>query len=99
FLGVGGIARGVGLQFAIYEHVFATGQIGGQTMCSLDVGNEFEFGNFEGAQVNLSHTFIGFVIDPKPMPVVAAIGLTQHGVMSVAPERTAGGQALVGLGT
>ena len=78
---------GVGFQFAVDEDVFAGRQIGRQPMRALDIRHRLDLRDFEGAQINFGDAVVGLVIDPEPMSVVAAIGLAQHRMMRVAPDR------------
>ena len=64
-------------------------------MRTLNVRDELDLGHFKRPQINLRDAFIGFVVDPKPMPVIASLGLAQHWMMGVAPERAGGRQAFV----
>ena len=87
----------IGLELAVYENVFATRQIRRQPMSALDVRHEFDLGDFERAQIDFGDAVVGFVIYPEPMAIVAAVGLTQHWMMSVAPEWTGFHQSFKGL--
>src|SRR5262245_10485641 len=68
-------------------------------MRALDVRHSFDFGDFERAQINLRDAVVSLVVDPEPMAVVPAVGLAQHWMMRVAPDRAGGGKAFVGFRT
>ena len=53
----------------------------------------------ERPQADTRHATVGLVVDPQVFPVVATVGLAQHGMMRISPGRSARHQTFVGFRT